>query len=164
MSQSDTLRAYLNEVGKYPLLTTSQEIELSRRVQRWVHLRDEKRELTKAEQREMKSGEPSLQDPQPVSVDEFTLGVARLPVRVVRYLDPVCCHPVSGGGGRCHHRCSLDYSRLHTMALVLHASCSSPMRKMHSQYRGGNRFAALTREKVAIVSRSWYFPRQGKGS
>lgn len=56
MSQSDTLRTYLNEVGKYPLLTTSQEIELSRRVQRWVHLRDEKRELTKAEQREMKSG------------------------------------------------------------------------------------------------------------
>ncbi len=54
---ADVLRDYLNEVGKYPLLTTSQEIELSRRVQRWRELRDSKRELTKAERREIKGGQ-----------------------------------------------------------------------------------------------------------
>jgi len=56
MSQSDTLRAYLNELGKYPLLTTAQEIELSRRVQRWLYLKNQDRELTKTEQREVKGG------------------------------------------------------------------------------------------------------------
>lgn len=53
---TDNFRDYLNEVGRYPLLTTDQEIELSRRVMRYMQLKEEKRELTKEEQRAYKSG------------------------------------------------------------------------------------------------------------
>lgn len=52
---SDVMRDYLNEVGKYPLLTTNQEIKLSRRVKRWQELRD-KPNPTNIERREIKSG------------------------------------------------------------------------------------------------------------
>ena len=49
------MRDYLNEVGKYPLLTTDQEIRLSRRVKRWQELRD-KPNPTNIERREIRSG------------------------------------------------------------------------------------------------------------
>ena len=52
---SDVMRDYLNEVGKYPLLTTDQEIKLSRRVKRWQELRD-KPNPTNIERREIRSG------------------------------------------------------------------------------------------------------------
>ena len=49
------MRDYLNAICKYPLLTTDQEIKLSRRVKRWQELRD-KPNLTNAERREIRSG------------------------------------------------------------------------------------------------------------
>ena len=52
---SDVMRDYLNEIGKYPLLTTDQEIKLSRRVKRWQELRD-KTNPTNIERREIRSG------------------------------------------------------------------------------------------------------------
>ena len=36
----DSLSDYLKEIGRYPLLTPSQEIELSRQAQRYIELRD----------------------------------------------------------------------------------------------------------------------------
>ena len=37
---ADSLQFYLNQVGKYPLLTAEQEIQLSRRIFRWLELKD----------------------------------------------------------------------------------------------------------------------------
>lgn len=56
MSSDPTVKAYLNAIARYPLLTADQEIQLGRRVARWVELRQLDRELTTAEQRELRSG------------------------------------------------------------------------------------------------------------
>jgi RNA polymerase sigma factor (sigma-70 family) len=52
---SEVMRDYLNAIGQYPLLTTDQEIKLSRRVKRWQELRD-KSNPTNTERREIRSG------------------------------------------------------------------------------------------------------------
>ena len=52
---SEVMRDYLNVIGQYPLLTTDQEIKLSRRVKRWQELRD-KPNPTNAERREIGLG------------------------------------------------------------------------------------------------------------
>jgi len=52
----DSLGAFMNEAGRYELLDTSQEIELSRRIQRWKELKDKEGELTKKERRSIRSG------------------------------------------------------------------------------------------------------------
>ena len=56
----DSLTRYFDEIGRYPLLTQFQEIELSRNIRRMVELRDEqKQRYSKAEKREMKIGQKS---------------------------------------------------------------------------------------------------------
>jgi RNA polymerase sigma factor (sigma-70 family) len=55
MSQ-DHFRDYLNVIGRYPLLTPEQEIQLSRQVHRMLALKGEDRPLTKREEREVKIG------------------------------------------------------------------------------------------------------------
>lgn len=52
----DSLGAFMNEAGRYELLSTSQEIELSRRVQRWRELKDKEGELSKEERQAIRSG------------------------------------------------------------------------------------------------------------
>lgn len=46
----------MNQAGRYELLTTDQEIELSRRIQKWLTLKDKEGELTKEEKRAIRSG------------------------------------------------------------------------------------------------------------
>jgi len=53
---SDSVTHFLNEAARYPLLTPTEEIELSRRALRYQELSQAKHELTKAEQRQLKSG------------------------------------------------------------------------------------------------------------
>ena len=52
---SDTLRDYLNQIGKIPLLTAAEEIELGHAIQRMMAVK-EKNELTKEEHRIIKIG------------------------------------------------------------------------------------------------------------
>lgn len=52
----DSLSAFMNQAGRYELLTTDQEIELSRRIQKWIALKDKEGELTKEEKRAIRSG------------------------------------------------------------------------------------------------------------
>lgn len=53
----DSLEVYLNELGRYPLLTPAQEIELSRQVRKMVALRDrEDKTYTQDEERAIKIG------------------------------------------------------------------------------------------------------------
>jgi RNA polymerase primary sigma factor len=58
---ADSIKDYLNSIAKYPLLTPQQEIQLGRRVIRWQELRQCDRELTRDEQRELRSGERARQ-------------------------------------------------------------------------------------------------------
>ena len=54
----DSVGWYLQEIGKFPLLTADQEITLGRQVQQWVFLRQQdKSTLTPAQRRESKRGE-----------------------------------------------------------------------------------------------------------
>lgn len=53
---ADHFRDYLNVIGRYPLLTPEQEIQLSRQVHRMLALRDQSTPLTKKEEREIKIG------------------------------------------------------------------------------------------------------------
>lgn len=54
----DSLGTYLDEIGRYPLLTAFQEIELSRQIRRMVELRDrENKRYTKAERRALTIGQ-----------------------------------------------------------------------------------------------------------
>lgn len=53
---ADHFRDYLNIIGRYPLLTPDQEIQLSRQVHRMVELKQQEAPLTKREEREIKIG------------------------------------------------------------------------------------------------------------
>lgn len=55
--QSDGFKAYLTSIGAFPLLTADQEIELSRQIHRMIDLREQNRELTPIEKRQMKIGQ-----------------------------------------------------------------------------------------------------------
>jgi RNA polymerase sigma factor (sigma-70 family) len=52
----DSLGAFMDQAGRYELLTTDEEIHLSRRIQRWRELKEKEGELTKEERRAIKSG------------------------------------------------------------------------------------------------------------
>lgn len=47
---ADTFDEFLDNIGRYPLLTTAEEIELARQIQAWLPLRNQTK-LTKAQQR-----------------------------------------------------------------------------------------------------------------
>ena len=49
---SESFQSFLNDIGRYPLLTADQEIELSRKIARFIELRDADGELTTKEKRE----------------------------------------------------------------------------------------------------------------
>jgi RNA polymerase sigma factor (sigma-70 family) len=53
---SDSVRDYLNNIAKTPLLTPQQEIQLGKRVARWRELRNKPEPLTDKEQQELKGG------------------------------------------------------------------------------------------------------------
>lgn len=53
---ADHFRDYLNIIGRYPLLTPDQEIQLSRQVHRMLELQQQTTPLTKREEREVKVG------------------------------------------------------------------------------------------------------------
>ena len=54
---AESFQLYLNAIGRYPLLTADQEIELSRKIARLIELRDADREYTAKEKREMRVGQ-----------------------------------------------------------------------------------------------------------
>jgi len=54
---TDSMKDYLAEIGRYPLLTGEQEIQLSRQVRRMMELQAMEGERTKAELREIKRGQ-----------------------------------------------------------------------------------------------------------
>lgn len=58
---ADSFRHFLNAIGRYPLLTAEQEIELSRKIARYVELRDAEGERTAKEKRIMRIGERAKQ-------------------------------------------------------------------------------------------------------
>ena len=55
-AMTDTTREYLQSIGRYPLLTATQEIQLSRKVQRYMELRALDGERTPEEKRQIKAG------------------------------------------------------------------------------------------------------------
>jgi RNA polymerase sigma factor (sigma-70 family) len=54
---AESFQLYLNQIGRYPLLTAEQEIELSRKIARFIELRDADGERTAREKREMRIGQ-----------------------------------------------------------------------------------------------------------
>ena len=52
----DSMKDYLAAIGRYPLLTADQEIQLSRQVRRMIELQAMEGERSKPEQREIKRG------------------------------------------------------------------------------------------------------------
>ena len=52
----DSMKDYLSQIGRYPLLTAEQEIQLSRQVRRMIELQAMEGERSKPEQREIKRG------------------------------------------------------------------------------------------------------------
>jgi DNA-directed RNA polymerase sigma subunit (sigma70/sigma32) len=81
---ADSFRQFLNEIGKHPLLTAEQEIQLSRRIfamQDLLAERDLKKEpLTKEEQRVVRSGRRAK--------EKLMNGNLRLVVNVARKYAP----------------------------------------------------------------------------
>jgi RNA polymerase primary sigma factor len=55
-AMTDTTREYLQNISRYPLLTATQEIVLSRKVQRYMELRQLDGERTPEEKRQIKAG------------------------------------------------------------------------------------------------------------
>ena len=54
----DSIKAYLNTIGKIPLLTAAEEIHLGHQIQNWVAIRDiPKEELTKEQRRICRTGQ-----------------------------------------------------------------------------------------------------------
>lgn len=78
--------AYLNEIGRYPLLTAEQEIALGRRVQRMMQLREiqEERPLTKKEKQEYQAGKRAA--------DKFVRSNLKLVVTVAKKYMRTCTH------------------------------------------------------------------------
>jgi RNA polymerase sigma factor (sigma-70 family) len=58
---ADSIKDYLNDIAKQPLLTPQQEIQLGRRVSIWRELKNKTEPLTPTEQREYRSGERARQ-------------------------------------------------------------------------------------------------------
>lgn len=58
---ADSIKDYLNDIAKQPLLTPQQEIQLGRRVAKWRELKNKTEPLTPTEQREYRSGERARQ-------------------------------------------------------------------------------------------------------
>jgi RNA polymerase primary sigma factor len=58
---TDSIKDYLNDIAKQPLLTPQQEIQLGRRVAKWRELKNKTEPLTQIEQREYRSGERARQ-------------------------------------------------------------------------------------------------------
>jgi RNA polymerase primary sigma factor len=58
---TDSIKDYLNDIAKQPLLTPQQEIQLGRRVAKWRELKSKTEPLTQVEQREYRSGERARQ-------------------------------------------------------------------------------------------------------
>lgn len=54
---AESFQLYLNQIGRYPLLTAEQEIELSRKIARLIELRNADGERTAKEKREMRVGQ-----------------------------------------------------------------------------------------------------------
>ena len=82
--QSNSVDAYLNSIGKTPLLTTDQEIHLGRKVQRMEALKKETRELTPSELREIRVGERA--------VEHFVKANLRLVVNAAKRYSRVVTH------------------------------------------------------------------------
>lgn len=59
--QADGMKDYLNAIGSLPLLTADQEIELARKVQAMMILKEENRDYTQQEKRVIKIGERAKQ-------------------------------------------------------------------------------------------------------
>lgn len=58
MAKSDpSLKSYLNEIARYPLLTVDQEIQYGRRIAKMRELKELTRTLTQQEQQQIKSGQ-----------------------------------------------------------------------------------------------------------
>lgn len=79
----DALGDYLNAIGRYPLLTETEEIELSRQIQAMLPLR-EKDELTPKERHIVKRGERAFH--------KFYCANLRLPVHVARRYRRLATH------------------------------------------------------------------------
>lgn len=54
---AESFQLYLNEIGRYPLLTADEEIQLSRQIARLIELRDAEGERSAREKREMRIGQ-----------------------------------------------------------------------------------------------------------
>jgi len=73
----DTVQAYLNEIGRYPLLTKTQEVMLGTQVQAWINIQDkDESEYTEKERRIAKNGKKAK--------DKFIKCNLRLVVNVAR--------------------------------------------------------------------------------
>ena len=64
MASRTSVDDYLNEIGRYPLLTPEQEIALGRKVQRMMELRQlkEERPLTPTEKKQYEAGKRAAKD------------------------------------------------------------------------------------------------------
>lgn len=54
---AESFQLYLNEIGRYPLLTADEEIQLSRQIARMIELRDAEGKRSAKEKREMRVGQ-----------------------------------------------------------------------------------------------------------
>jgi RNA polymerase primary sigma factor len=87
--KANSVEAYLNAIGRTPLLTTDQEIELGRKVQRMVALQQEEeqgRELTPREAREVRVGKRAMELFVKANL-RLVVNVAKRYYRVVTHMD-----------------------------------------------------------------------------
>ena len=82
--KANSVEAYLNAIGRTPLLSSDQEIDLGRKIQRMVALKEEQRELTPKERREVRIGERA--------VEHFVKANLRLVVNVAKRYYRVVTH------------------------------------------------------------------------
>ncbi len=84
--KANSIDAYLNAIGRTPLLTTDQEIELGRKVQKMVALQAETRQLTPAEQRQVRIGKRAMEQFVQANL-RLVVNVAKRYCRVVSHMD-----------------------------------------------------------------------------